>query len=78
MCLLLTVCVCAYVCACSAGGEDPAELDQTEAGDRSDGREDRRGGAHVAAGQTQGEVQHDARHACHQHPRVQHVTRLTG
>lgn len=52
----------------SAGGEGPAESDQTETGDRPDGREDRRGRAHPPAGQAQREVQHDARHARHQHP----------
>lgn len=55
---------------CSAGGENQAEPYEAEAGDHSDGRADRRGGAHAASGQTQGEVQHDARHARHQHPRA--------
>lgn len=54
----------------SSGGEDQAEFDEAEAGDRSDRREDRRRPAHAAAGQTQREVQHDARHARHQHPRA--------
>lgn len=61
----------------SAGGEDQAEFDQTETGDRSDGREDRRRRAHAPAGQTQREVQHDARHARHQHPRVKQFIHLT-
>lgn len=60
----LNVCLCVG----SSGGEDQAESDQVEAGDRSDGRPDWRRRAHAAAGQTQGEVQHDARHARHQHP----------
>lgn len=63
--LVLSVCLCSSL---SSGGEDQAEFDQVEAGDRSDGREDRRRGAHAAAGQTQREIQHDARHARHQHP----------
>lgn len=53
---------------CSSGGEDQAEPHQAEAGSGADGCEDRRGGAHAAAGQAQGEVQHDAGHARHQHP----------
>lgn len=59
-----------FFCFCSSGGENQAEPDEAEAGDHSDGRADRRGGAHAASGQTQGEVQHDARHARHQHPRA--------
>lgn len=62
----------------SSGGEDQAEFDQAEAGDRSDGREDRRRRAHAAAGQTQREVQHDTRHARHQHPRARHRALLLG
>lgn len=60
----------------SAGGEDPAEFDETQAGDRPDGCEDRRRRAHAAAGQAQRKVQHDARHARHQHPRT--AAHLTG
>lgn len=63
-------CLCLRPSPFSSGGEDQAEFDQTEAGDRSDGRQDRRRRAHAAAGEAQGEIQHDARHARHQHPRT--------
>lgn len=58
-------CVC--VCVRSPSGEDPAQPEQTEAGAAPDGREDRSGPALAAALQTEGEVQHDPRHARHQH-----------
>lgn len=59
-----------FIWLLSSGGKDQAESDEAQAGDCTDRREDRRGGAHAAAGQAQGEVQHDAGHARHQHPRA--------